>query len=65
MDLICVDCHKPTTRMKPKTVALGGPNREPGEVLCGGCSSRRTIMVRQLDALPSRLTDIRSKRMVR
>ena len=61
----CVDCGFPTDHMKPETIAKGSTIREPGEVLCGGCSSRRIIMVRQLDALPSDLSQIKAKRGVR
>ena len=58
----CSDCGYPTDRMKPETVAKGSSIREPGEALCGGCASRRIIMVRQLDALPTDLSVIRAKR---
>jgi DNA-directed RNA polymerase subunit RPC12/RpoP len=62
---ICSDCGHKTDRMKPETIAKGSTIREPGEVLCGGCTSRRTIMVRQLEALPTDLSLIRAKRAVR
>jgi hypothetical protein len=65
MDLICGDCGHPTDRIKPENIVLGSDTREPGEVVCGGCASRRSRMVRQLESLPDNLTDIRAKRMVR
>jgi DNA-directed RNA polymerase subunit RPC12/RpoP len=43
----------------------GSTVREPGEALCEGCSSRRILMVRAVDALPDNLMDIRAKRMPR
>lgn len=49
--------------MAPKSLAEGSTVREPGEALCEGCSSRRILMVRAVDALPNNLADIRAKRM--
>lgn len=62
--MTCADCGYPTDRMKPESVAKGSTIREPGEILCGGCSSRRTILVRKLDELPTDLSVIRARRMV-
>lgn len=64
MDVKCSDCGKGTVRMKPETIAQAGPNREAGEALCGGCVSRRTLMVRAVEKLPTDLSVIRAKRMV-
>ncbi len=41
----------------------GSKVREPGEYLCNGCSSRRVLMVRAVDALPKSLDLIKAGRL--
>lgn len=61
----CADCGGPGREISEKLLAKGSTVREPGEMLCAGCSSSRTRLVRAVDALPMSLADIRAKRMVR
>lgn len=61
----CSDCQAPAREMTDKVRDEGSTVREPGEGLCPGCSSRRVLMVRELDRMPSNLQDIQAKRMVR
>ncbi len=49
--------------MNEATFRKGSTVREPGEALCEGCSSRRTLMVRAVDRLPTDIDLIRAKRM--
>lgn len=51
--------------MGPAAQAKGSSVREPGEPLCGGCTSSRLALVRALDRLPSDIHTIRAKRMPR
>lgn len=59
----CSDCGN-TVRMSPTTLRRGSSVREPGEMLCQGCQSTRSRMVRELDTIPNRLDQIKAKRMV-
>lgn len=62
--LQCSDCPTDVTGyMTPTALAKGSSIREPGEPLCRGCTSRRIKMVREVDALPRTLADIKAKRM--
>lgn len=63
MALMCSDCPNPSREMNDKTLHEGSTVREPGEGLCPSCSSRRMLMVRAVNALPSTLADIKAKRM--
>lgn len=58
----CSDCGCVVTNMGPAAIMKGSSVREPGEPLCGSCSSTRTKMVRELDAIPNTLEMIRAKR---
>lgn len=60
----CVDCGNETS-MSAVALNAGGKNRDPGELICRGCNSSRTILIRRLDKLPSTLHEIRAKKMVR
>jgi hypothetical protein len=51
--------------MTPTTLKRGSVVREPGEMLCSGCRSTRVRMVKELDALPTKIDQIKAKRMVR
>ena len=62
---LCVDCKTATCEMTDHTLAKGSSVRDPGEALCMSCQSARVIMVRQVDALPKSLDQIKAKRMVR
>jgi hypothetical protein len=64
VDVKCDDCGKGTVDMSPETLARGSSVRDPGEKVCAGCNSRRVLMLRRVDALPTSLADIRAKRMV-
>lgn len=64
MDVNCSDCGGPCRDMTPAALRKGSSVREPGEGLCPGCSSRRILMVRQVEALPDNLPDIQAKRAV-
>lgn len=61
--MTCADCGGAARQTSEKTIKAGSKVREPGEALCAGCSSRRVLMVRAVDKLPSNLADIRAKRM--
>lgn len=43
----------------------GSNVREPGEYLCAGCSSRRVLMVREVEKIPNSIIQIKAMRMVR
>lgn len=62
---VCVDCKTATCEMTDATLAKGSSVRDPGEALCMSCQSTRVTLVRQVDALPKTLHQIRAKRMVR
>jgi hypothetical protein len=62
---ICNDCGFPTTWMTDRAIRKGSSVREPGEAVCASCSSSRTKMVRELDALPNTLDQIKAMRMQR
>lgn len=57
----CDDCGRESNRMSPEAIAAGGVTRDPGEKVCGGCSSRRVLMVRAVEALPSTLDRSQAK----
>lgn len=59
----CSDCDKPTNRISAAVLAKGGPSREPGEMVCGSCQAKRTLMVRELAAIPNTLAAIKALRM--
>lgn len=61
----CSDCGAPARAMNASTCRRGSKVREPGELLCAGCSSRRVLMVRAVDKLPDDITIIRAMRMER
>lgn len=61
---MCADCGNPGTITNEATLARGSAIREPGEMLCPSCTSRRNLMVRQLDRLPDNLPSIRALRSV-
>jgi len=63
MALMCSDCGFPAREMTKAALSKGSSVREPGEALCGGCSSRRVLMVLAVNKLPGSLSDIRAKRM--
>ena len=63
MAVTCNDCGKKARHFSDTGLKRGSSVREPGEALCEGCSSRRCLMVRQLDALPDNLPAIRAQRM--
>ncbi len=50
--------------MTERALRAGSSVREPGEGLCPGCSSRRVLMVREVESLPNNLPDIRAKRAI-
>lgn len=60
----CDDCGRETDRMSPAAIAKSSVTRDPGDKLCSGCSSRRVLMVRELDRLPNDLPTIRSRRSI-
>lgn len=62
---MCADCGFPARFMTDAALRKGSKVREPGEALCAGCSSRRVLMVREVDRIPNNLTQIRALRMVR
>lgn len=64
MDLTCNDCKIKQAEMGPEALAKGSSVREPGEALCGGCTSSRLMLVRRLKKVPDRLVDIQANRMV-
>lgn len=61
--LMCSDCGFPAREVTKAVLAQGSSVRDPGEALCGSCSSHRVKLVRQLDALPNNIHTIRAKRM--
>lgn len=61
---ICDDCGNSSNYMGPEAIARGSDTRDPGEKVCSGCASRRTLMLRQLDNLPADLPTILSKRSI-
>lgn len=58
----CSDCGFPTDAINENTLRKGSSVREPGEMLCQGCSSTRVMLVRQLDKIPNTLDQIRALR---
>lgn len=52
---LCSDCGRTVCITNLRSRDKGSSVREPGEVLCLGCSAYRTKMVRELDAIPGRL----------
>lgn len=60
--LTCNDCGYGARMMSDASLRKGSTVREPGEALCEGCSSRRVLMMRAVDALPNNLADIRARR---
>lgn len=62
--MTCVDCGTKVSGVSEETIAKGSSVRDPGEVVCGSCSSSRVILLRKLDRLPDKLDQIRAKRMV-
>lgn len=65
MAVKCSDCGGPARELKPEVLAAGSTVREPGEHLCGSCSSSRTKLVRTLAQIPTALVDIKAKRAPR
>lgn len=63
--LPCADCATGKCVMSDRTLAKGSAVRDPGEPLCPSCQSTRVTLIRQVDALPKTLDQIRAKRMVR
>lgn len=61
--LKCSDCGFTPRVISEAALRKGSMVREPGEALCEGCSSSRTLMMRKVAALPNTLADIRAKRM--
>lgn len=61
----CSDCDCLVTNMGPDAIAKGSSVREPGEALCASCSAMRCKMVRELNALPNNLGQIRARRIAR
>jgi len=59
----CADCGAPSRHMTPAALRKGSKVREPGEPLCAGCSSRRVLMVREVDQIPADLRLIQAARM--
>lgn len=59
----CADCEGPSRDMTPKALAQGSSVRDPGEPICEGCSSRRILMVRAVDRLPTDISQIRAMRV--
>lgn len=59
----CSDCPQEARPISEATRLRGGKVREPGEVLCAGCSARRVLMVRAVDALPASLDLIKAQRL--
>lgn len=49
--------------MTEAALRRGSQVREPGEPLCGGCSSRRVLMLRAVESLPDKLDKIRALRI--
>lgn len=58
---MCSDCGYPALVISAASLSKGSTVREPGESLCGGCSSRRVLMVRAVAALPGNIADIVAK----
>lgn len=58
----CADCGGAPREMTPAAIRKGSMVREPGELLCAGCSSSRVLMLRKVDALPTKLADIKALR---
>ena len=55
----CSDCGATVRWQGSAAIERGSSVREPGEALCGSCSSARVQLVRQLDRVPDTIAGIR------
>lgn len=62
----CADCNTdvPEAVLGAGAIAKGNSVREPGEVLCPGCTSSRVMLVRKVMKMPTQLSMINDRKRV-